>query len=246
MIARQIFDNPIARVLVMSLFLQAEPTITKALAQTTIPLADLPAPPAELKRLIEAGRVTFEYCVSDEETASRDAVSDKKAVTNGQPDKRLSAETHYRIRFDYDAKFTWRVVESQRELRISSQLRRFVWQPSHTVWFRDRPKTEDFWSNPLVLHEFDHVRLSTDPRLKARFEKVLQKPVVIGRRLAEGEQANDQLARRLTDDYLQRLHREVIELIGIRYQELDRATSQGRDALGQDSRLYDLLREDRS
>lgn len=246
MIARQFLDKPVAMVVFLGMFLHFESAMTTALGQTAIRMTDLPAPPAELEQLIEAGKVTFQYGTSDGETPFDDIITEKDTAAIGQPGTRLAAATQYRIRFDYDAKFTWRILESQRELRISLQLRRFGWQPSHTVWFRDRPEIENFWTSPLVLHEFDHIRLSTDPRMKARFEELVRTPVVIRHRLGNNETADHQLARRLTDEHLQRMQQEVLELIEIRYQELDRVTSHGRDALGQDSPLYEWLRNDRS
>ena len=207
------------------------------LAQTAIPLDDLPAPPAELKRLIETGSVTFQTGAAKEETDRRDP------GTNIEPTRKYAAETHYRIRFDYDAQISWRIIARRKEVRITAKLRRFGWQPSHTVWFRDRPETKDFWSNPLVLHEFDHVRLSTDPRMKARFEQLLNEPIVIRHQLASEEIINQQLARRLVDEHLQGMQQEVLELIGIRYRELDQATSHGGAPLTEDSRLYEWLRE---
>ena len=52
---------------------------------------------------------------------------------------------------------------------------------------------------------------------------------------------NQQLARRLVDEHLKGMRQRVLELIGIRYRELDRATSHGGAPLGEDSPIARFL-----
>ncbi len=195
-----------------------------AVGQSPISLDDLPSPPGELERLIEAGEVSFEF--------GGDAT-----------DRPFAAETHYKIAFDYKTRTTWRLSSNGRQLRIIMRLSRLSWQPRHKVWFRNRPGSETFWNNPLVLHEFDHVRLSTDPRWKEKLEEFKRKPAVIQHDLSSGEPVTPAMVDQVVEQYLQSRLEEVFDLIDIRYRELDRETAHGRTPLPEDSPLMRYLRD---
>jgi hypothetical protein len=192
--------------------------------QSPISLADLPSPPGELKRLIEAGEVEFEF-------------------GGDTTDRPFAAETHYEIAFDYKTRTTWRLSPNRRQLRIVMRLSRLSWQPRHRVWFRKQPASEGFWSNPLVLHEFDHVRLSSDPRWREKLEAFKRKPAVIQHDLSSHEPVTPALVDQIVEQYLQSRLQEVFDLIDIRYRELDRQTAHGQRPLPEDSPLRKYLRE---
>jgi hypothetical protein len=192
--------------------------------QSPISLDDLPSPPGELKRLIEASQVAFEF--------GGDAT-----------DRPFAAETHYQIAFDYKTRTTWRLSPNGRQLRIVMRLSRLSWQPRHRVWFRNRPASEGFWHDPLVLHEFDHVRLSSDPRWKEKLEVLTRNPAVIQHDLSNHEPVTRTIVNQVVDQYLQSRLQEVFDLIDIRYRELDRETAHGRTPLPDDSPLQEYLRD---
>lgn len=75
-----------------------------------------------------------------------------------------------------------------------------------------RPDTETFWTNWLVLHELDHVRISSDPRHEELFKKLVS------------EKAPFQQSAK---EYVQDAFGKVTSLVDIRYQELDRLTNHG-------------------
>ena len=197
--------------------------LSAAVGQSPISLDDLPPPPPEFKRLIEAGEVAFEF-------------GGDVAVRS------YAAETHYRIAFDYKTRTTWRLSPNGRQLRIGARLVRLDWQPRHTIWFRNRPESETFWSNPLVLHEFDHVRLSTDRRWREKLEALKRNPMGIQHDLSSGEQVTPTLVDQVVDQFLQSRLQEVFDLIDIRYRELDRQTAHGQEPLPEDSPLQSFLR----
>lgn len=197
--------------------------LSAAGGQSPISLDDLPPPPQELKRLIERGEVAFEF--------GGDA--------NGRS---FAAETHYRIAFDYKTRTTWRLNPNGRQLRIVARLVRLGWQPHHKVWFRNRPESETFWNNPLVLHEFDHIRLSSDQRWKEKLEALKRKPAAIQHDLSSRERVTQALVDQVVDQYLQARLQEVFDLIDIRYRELDRQTAHGKRPLPEDSQLQTYLR----
>jgi len=194
-----------------------------------IKLADLPQPPAEISALIELGRVTFE-------AGPRDA--------SQQPKNGLAAETHYRIAYKYSSRSRWKVAADNKKVVINVRFFAVQWKPTHTIWFRRQPSLSDFWSNELVLHEFDHVRISNDPRFQSRFEESLQKRSVLTRALRAGDVVNRKLVDELVDEHVTEVFSDITELVSIRYKELDRVTDHGRRPVPTDSALNEFLKPD--
>jgi hypothetical protein len=196
-----------------------------------IDLADLPKPPPAIGDLIESGRVTFEAGVRDEPEHPSTGPS-------------LAAETRFRIEFNYTSHSRWTLATDSRRVVINVRYGSITWKPKHTVWFRRRPETENFWSSRLVLHEMDHVRISSDPRLAARFAESLGEQSTLVHPIGGGNVVNQRLVDRLVGEHVERVFSEMTELISIRYRELDRVTKHGRLAVPRDSALQQWLRPD--
>ncbi len=196
---------------------------------TPISLTDLPEPPAEIRKLIETGQVTFE-------------AGEREAAPAPQTGPRITAETHYRIAYNYNTRSRWKIDSKNRRVVISVRFRDIEWQPKHKIWFKKRPGTENFWSHPLVLHEFDHVRISTDPRVAERFEQLLRSKRSITESLSADDVVDSGFVDRLVDEHVVKIFSEISDLVSIRYQELDRVTSHGLHPLPEDSSLSGLLR----
>lgn len=195
-----------------------------------IALADLPAPPPELARLIKSGRVSFE---------SGGQASPQRLSTGAG----LAAETAFEIRYHFDSQQNWRLATSggRRELVISVQIGNVQWEPSHVVWFRSPPPDESFWDSPLVRHEFDHVRLSSDQRLRKSFEDTLARTRLIRLELPRSVPITSSFVRRQVVAYVEAVFQQTVELVEIRYQELDRLTRHGLLSLPQDAALAEIL-----
>lgn len=197
----------------------------------SIPLQSLPPPPEEVKPWLEAGNVRFVFGPEARQSDQTDARA-----------RELAAETRYRIEYRCERKTQWEWIRASRELRITTQVGRVHWQPFHTIWFRDRPETDGFWSNPLVQHELDHVRLSSDPSMEGRFAASLKEPFIIRHGLSGRQRVNQSLIDQLTEQYLQQRFDQILQLIDLRYQELDLVTGHGSSPLQPESSLYRLLR----
>jgi hypothetical protein len=154
----------------------------------------------------------------------------------------LSGQTHFQIEFHFQSQTSWRRLPNSSTVRIAVRLLRVQWQPSHTIWLRRLPDADGFWTNPLVLHEFDHVKISNDPRFREQFRKLTHRGLVFEHRLTGGEPLDSRQIRELADQHVQGLFQEAQELIRIRYQELDLQTGHGTAPLQEDSPLYELLR----
>ena len=200
-------------------------------APQAIELADLPDPPAPIQAWIESGRVTFEQ---GEREVSIQPV--------GGP--RITAETRYRIVYSYNSRSRWKVEKGTREIVITVRFARIEWKPVHTIWFRNPPAAADFWTNKLVLHEFDHVRISSDPRLAVRFKQLLNDRNILKRTLSDDDVVNRDFVDQLVDRHVAEVFSEISDLIAIRYKELDRVTNHGLDLVPSDSPLNEWLRPD--
>jgi hypothetical protein len=215
-----------------------------AVAQKPKPLdpTNLAKPPDSIQALIAAGKVKFEFGQRSESAQSTGAP--------GAPG--ITAETHYRIAYNYDSRSSWKLISRGRRVVVTVQYNRVQWQPTHTIWFRNRPASasasasENFWSNKLVLHELDHVRISSDPRLARRFNQLLKEASVLNRAVADGEVVNRRYVDSLVDQHVAKIFAEISDLIAIRYKELDRITSHGVRPVPSDSVLIQWLNKDGS
>ena len=196
---------------------------------TPIKLTDLPEPPSDIRELIKAGLVTME-------------AGEREDSQTSQSSPKIIAETHYRIAYNYSTRSRWQVDSGNRRVVVTVRFRDIEWQPRHTIWFERKPATEGFWSDRLVLHEFDHVRVSTDPRVAERFEQLLRSRGSITKSLSSGDVVNRAFVDRLVEEHVSKVFSEISDLISIRYKELDRVTSHGLHPLPEDSSLSELLR----
>ncbi|GAA5510567.1 hypothetical protein [Novipirellula caenicola] len=209
----------------------------------TIDLADLPPPPAEIASLIEVGKVQFVYGPRPESMQSRLLPGDSSAAL--RKGRRLAATTEYRMGYHYRSRNRWkfggqdRNAES-REVRITMRFSDVRLEIEHTVWFRKRPASETFWTDRLVLHELDHVRISTDPRLEKRFRDLLRSNTSITRTMKRGETVDESSIHPAVDSHVTDLFSRISDLVDIRYQELDRLTDHGLKAFPEGSSLESI------
>ena len=191
-------------------------------------LSQFPNPPQQLQQLIAAGDVSFKIGTR---------------VDSGDP--RIVGETRYDMSYTYKSQSNLNLLRDEqggRVLLINVRFSRMQWKSKHVIWLRDQLAAEGFWSNPILLHEFDHVRISTDPRVAKRFSELMKKRTVIRHQLQPGEVAGRELADKLVEREVRSVFEELTELIAIRYLELDRETVHGQRPLPRNSNLHNLLR----
>ena len=192
-----------------------------------IGLDDLPAAPAEFQRWIETGDLKFSF-------------GGKEPSVGG-----MAAETTYRMvhRYRSNPRWTIRKNGTTRTCQIRLRFRSVKLETTHEIWFLKKPDSETFWTNRLVLHEFDHLRLSADPRHAKRFDELMHKETVIERIVKSGASVNGRWVQDQVDQYVQEQFAKVSDLAAIRYQELDRLTSHGRRKIPDDSEIAKTLSE---
>lgn len=209
-------------VLIALLTVAAQPLIAQE--PSSIEIGKLPDPPAEIGALVKQAQVSFE-------------AGPRRPGDRTDSDRRIIAETHYRIGYKYSSQSNWRVTGGGRKLIVNVRYSQLQWRPTHTVWFRNRPADQGFWSNRLVLHELDHVRISNDPRFARRFEQRLREQPVLEREIRSGQVVSRRFVDSLVDRHVETIFQEVADLIAIRYRELDRLTGHGMRPIPTDSEM---------
>ncbi len=212
-----------------------------AAAQEEIPISELPPPPDAIERLLRLADVTFTAGPREQHSDASSEHSDSTAWRS------LAAETSYRIAYDYRNRSHWKLLSdgSRRRLVITVRFSSVSLKPRHVVWFRRRPETDGFWNHPLVRHELDHVRITSDRRLTRRFEELLRDRNVIEKEIDRGVIVNSELVNRLIEQHVEGVFEEISELASIRYRELDRVTKHGLEPVPESSSLSEWLGDDR-
>ena len=193
-------------------------------------LEKLPEPPASIAALVQRAAVTM-------------SAGPRRARARPNPSMRggtlqIAAETEFKMRFHYRSQQRWRVRRGKnghglptRVLIIRVRMRKLYFETKHHIWFLDRPSQEGFWETPLVLHELDHVLISSDPSLKKLFESKVGELREIEYLLAAGETPSEALVKGIVDTRIEAAFEQVSDLASIRYRELDQVTRHGQDPL---------------
>jgi len=201
--------------------------------------SSLPLPPPELAELIERGDVHL--------------------VTGGLPQSnpdtlpirgRLAGETRFRFRYRYDSRASWRLLPANdrsqaahRWVELTVRFRSLRWIVDHEVWLLEPPPAKDFWDDPVVLHEFDHVRLSTAPQIKDQFMKAAKRLRSIRvplQQIAEEGRVDSAKVRSLIEAHMHDALVDTTDYVRIRYRELDRLTEHGLRPLPEDPGLIEI------
>ncbi|TWU26877.1 hypothetical protein Pla52o_07320 [Novipirellula galeiformis] len=193
-----------------------------------IVISDLPSPPAAIASLIERGNVRFIYGPRPDSMQS--PWQEDSRLARLRRGRRLAATTEYRLEYHFRSRNQWEFEdrgEDVRDLRISVWFTEARIEREHTVWFRQCPEFESFWTNRLVLHELDHVQISVDPGLEQRFRERLHSPTTIKRQFKRNETVDEAVVHRIVEAHVAEMFAPISDLVKIRYQELDRITDHG-------------------
>jgi hypothetical protein len=201
---------------------------------SSIAMDELPRPPEEIAALIKSAKVTMEFG----RRASGANLSPSSRPGRSGP-RKLLGETRYRISFNYRSHARWRVSGNQ--VRITLRYSQIRWEPTHVIWLRRMPSQDDFWTDSLVLHEFDHVRISNDRRFAQEFEKRVRDKLVLNRTKESGQRVNQAWVDREVDKHVNGIFEDISQLVAIRYKELDRVTDHGLQPIPEDSPMARFL-----
>jgi hypothetical protein len=206
----------------------AESPSTSNNAPQPIKVSSLPKPPDEIAEQLREGKVHL--------------ITGKQPTDHVANQRGLDAQTDFEINFNYRCQPQWQHDAVRGTVRIRMNFTRIHWEPKHTIWFRNPPNSNHFWQDALVRHEFDHVRLSADPRMKKQFIQMLRAKRVITPSVETNQVVNRDLVDRFIGEYVTSVFQEITELIDIRYRELDRVTRHGRQPVPPESTIQQWLK----
>lgn len=209
-------------------------------------LEEMPQPPGAIEDWLRQAGVTFRIG------------GQRPSLVRGAPEavgatRVFQAETQFRLSYTFRSQTRWQW--QGRDLVVTIDYDDLQVHSEHEIWLRAMPDG-DFWASPLVRHELDHVRISSDPRVAAHFRKRVQATVelrltpdllanlidvgVIQPSLADrfARQAVRPIARRrvpldqdamaaIVEHIVARQFRKTVQLVQVRYRELDRVTDHG-------------------
>lgn len=195
-----------------------------------------PPPPTQddVSELLRSGRVTFQTGPTRPSTV-------RGTPSTGSANQAFDAETQFRARYVFDSRcrYFWRGGE----LTIRVRYPRLEFLVDHEIWFRAASMaatTQDgFWELDLVRHELDHVRLSSDPAFDRLFrERVVAvetlrysesdvRRITGDATLAIGDNIPAEALRKLVGEHVRSQFDQVVQMIELRYRELDRETRHG-------------------
>ena len=187
-------------------------------AQSVKPHPWISNAPGEFVRLIDRGNIQI-------------VVDDDRVLKEGK-----TALTVFQFVIDYDFKFRHQVLGFDNQSQ--------VWQANIVAWM-DQPKVKldhkiylqstfspsSPWESKLLRHEFDHVAISTDPRLLKIIKRALQQ-----RRqwAAKWEQASAPSEKDIRKSILESFKSDVTsleQLVQSQYDVLDQVSFQGLSAI---------------
>ena len=230
-----VYSRLIKNCVTLALYLLVAASSNLAVAQSIKPHPWLADAPGEFVRLIDRGNVKI-------------VVDDDRVRNAGK-----AALTVFQFVIDYDFKFRHQFLGYDKQTQ--------VWQAKIVAWM-DQPKVKldhkiclqstfappSPWESVLLRHEFDHVAISTDPRLIKIIKRALQQ-----RRqwIAKWEQPTAPTEQDIRKNILETIVSEVTtleRLVQSQYDLLDKETNQGLSDISKRSeffrRLYSLPRLD--
>lgn len=183
--------------------------------------------PGEIARLVQQGNVTI---TTDDDKLAK---ANKAALT----------EFHFSTKFDFRYRNQWLEPDLSGEIPVwSTRITAWAEKPSaefhHTLVFHTRFEPRDPWASPLVRHEFDHVAISTDPRLKKIILKVLREKEQWTESWTSETKPSDAEVRKAVNGRLQARIPELERLVQAQYIQLDSESRDGRANLGDRTRFF--------
>lgn len=184
--------------------------------------------PGEFVRLIDRGKVAI-------------LVNDEIVRQAGK-----SAITRFEFSVKYDFKFRYDWIQNL-PLRDGWQAKIVAWidkpqfKIEHKVYLQSTFAPSDPWQSKLLRHEFDHVSISTDPRLNKLIQRVLQRRrTFIAKWEQESMPKENEIRARIQEVIDLEIH-EIENMIQIQYDLLDKESRDGIASIGSRKDFFNSL-----
>ena len=176
-----------------------------------VPGRGLAQPPEYFARIIDEGNVKFTFYDPAGEPRTH------RGYTTFQLD------VHYRSTYQY----RWSDRENGRQLLVQPIIGQIDYRLANEVQLPETLNHDRRWREPLVKHEFDHVAMTLDPRVRLLIEQVCRNTPDIIRELPPGTQVTGALIDRLIHEAVEPRYQSVLELLVANENDFDRATLHG-------------------
>lgn len=130
-----------------------------------------------------------------------------------------------RTRFLYDYQVVKR--RARRYVIIRPKLQRIQWKLKHMIRLPKSYDAPTMWDTVLLLHELDHVAISSDPRLRMLLERALYSVERIEHPIAQAGVLDDAAIQKIINDEFIKRRDAVIELATKNYKLLDKVSAHG-------------------
>lgn len=140
---------------------------------------------------------------------------------------------HYEVRY----RSTYQYWLKGGRIRIAPKVGWFAHQLTNEVLLPESLDHDRRWTNSLVQHEFDHVAMTVDPRVRMLIEQVCRATPTIERGLPLGTELNDPFIDRLIREEVEPRYQAVLDLLIANEKDLDKVTRHGGHDLP-DRRAY--------
>jgi hypothetical protein len=201
-------------------------------------LAAVPEAPEELKPLLDRGKVLFRF-------GGRRPSTVNGMKSTGRREQIFDAETQFQLRYEFSCQCRWSWLGEVLTVGVTYNKLKLV--SGHEIWMAHEPSGE-FWDSRLLMHEMDHVRLSSDPRMLAMFNQRVKGESelkftaakiseILGIPVAPSRQFSSEDVRTLVNSSVKVQFDRIVELVDIRYAELDRVTVHGGQAVPTESEV---------
>ncbi len=187
----------------------------------------LKAVPVNLARLVDVGNVQIEVNEAAVRAANRTAITE------------FSFQFQYRMR--YRPAFPVKPGNANSSTHYRVRLHDIEWRFQHKISLSESYRPSKPWVSALLLHEFDHVAVSTDPRLAAIVESLENSDIVV-----KVKEASDQRALRATidqavDEYTRNFRVAIEKLVNKCYVKLDGESQNGLKLIDARSEFFQSL-----
>lgn len=196
--------------------------------------ADVPNPwiataPPAFARLIDKGQVRV---ITDDQ---RLASAGKQALTF------FRFDLDYRYRFELTRVRPVADDPTLAEGDIFARVRLTKLIGGHEVILKKEYQPAKPWESMLLQHEFDHVSISTDPRLKKIAEEVLVQPIRCTVRWTKSHGLQQETIDTAIKEEMSARISELERLVQTNYDALDRETRDGQANLGKRFKFFQEL-----
>ena len=172
-------------------------------------------PPEYFARLIDKGNVTFVYYDPAQQPRTHQGYTTFR----------------YNVTYRSDYQYQWVDQPTGRQLVIVPEISQVKCSLANEVELPSTLNHDRKWTSSLVKHEFDHVAMTLDPRVRMLIEHLCKRTPKILRTLPLATQVTDELVEEMIHKAVDSRYQPVLKLLLANERDLDVHTRHGMSRL---------------